>query len=54
MTPIGIVYYVCWVLFSFFGWRRNWPNTTWPNAGGDLLLVIMLLIVGLVLFPPRL
>ena len=52
MSAISVVYWICWVLWAFFGVRRNYPFTgPWISAGGDILLVILTLIIGLTLFP---
>lgn len=52
MSPISVVYWVCWFVWTFCGYRRNYPFTgPWVNTGGDILLVIMLMIIGLVVFP---
>ena len=55
MAPLGVVYWVCWAIWNFFGWRRNYPTPPhWAGAGGDIVQVIILLIIGLALFPPHL
>lgn len=54
MSPISVVYWVVWLIWAFFGIGRNYPfNGPWVAAGGDILLVVLTLIIGLVLFPLR-
>ena len=55
MAPISIVYWLVWLIWSFCGVGRNYPfNGPWVNAGGDILLVILLFIIGLTVFPVHL
>ncbi len=55
MAAISIVYWFVWLIWAFFGIGRNYPFTgPWLNAGGDILVVILFLIIGLVAFPLRL
>lgn len=52
MSAIAVVYWICWIFWAFFGIGRNYPfSGPWIGAGGDILLVIILLIIGLIICP---
>lgn len=55
MAAISVVYWIVWVIWTFFGIGRNYPFSGVGLAfGGDILLVILLLIIGLTAFPVHL
>jgi hypothetical protein len=54
MSALAIVWWIFYILWVANGFRRYYPYTGPAlNYANDLMLVILVLIIGLVLFPLR-